>query len=77
MCYIVERNEWIEKLIRFHLNRAFKHKHVFCFCCTIYFLENILFLMISGPASFVENDAGGPIIDASPDVCSYLTGKSA
>jgi len=26
----------------------------------------------AGPAAFVENDAGGPIIDASPQVCRYI-----
>jgi len=31
----------------------------------------------AGPANWVENDAGGPIIDASPQVCSYLTGGSS
>ena len=29
---------------------------------------------VIGPASFVEENAGMPIIDASPDVCEYLTG---
>ena len=27
-----------------------------------------------GPSCFVENDAGGPVLDASPAICSGLTG---
>jgi hypothetical protein len=27
-----------------------------------------------GPSCFVENDAGGPVLDASPYVCRALTG---
>jgi hypothetical protein len=31
----------------------------------------------AGPANWVEEKAGGPIIDASPDVCSHITGGSS
>jgi len=31
----------------------------------------------AGPANWVEQDAGMPIIDASPDVCSYITGAGS
>jgi hypothetical protein len=30
-----------------------------------------------GPSCFVENDAGGPVLDASPYVCQALTGGSS
>ena len=30
-----------------------------------------------GPSCFVEDDAGGPVIDASPAVCQALTGGSS
>ena len=30
-----------------------------------------------GPSCFVENDAGGPVLDASPAVCKELTGGSS
>jgi len=30
-----------------------------------------------GPSCFVENDAGGPVLDASPSVCQALTGGSS
>jgi len=30
-----------------------------------------------GPSCFVENDAGGAVLDASPDVCRDLTGASS
>lgn len=30
-----------------------------------------------GPSCFVENDAGGPVLDASPAVCQKLTGGSS
>jgi len=28
-----------------------------------------------GPSCFVEQRAGGPVLDASPNVCSYFTGS--
>jgi len=31
----------------------------------------------AGPANWVENDAGMPIIDASPAVCQFLMGASS
>jgi len=34
-------------------------------------------VMDAGPANWVEDDAGMPIIDASPAVCSYLFGYSS
>lgn len=30
-----------------------------------------------GPSCFVENDAGGPVLDASPSVCKSLTGHDS
>ncbi len=30
-----------------------------------------------GPSCFVENDAGGPVLDASPAVCQSLTGGTS
>lgn len=30
-----------------------------------------------GPSCFVERDAGGPVLDASPAVCQALTGGSS
>jgi hypothetical protein len=30
-----------------------------------------------GPSCFVENDAGGPVLDASPSVCQAISGHSS
>jgi len=30
-----------------------------------------------GPSCFVERDAGGPVLDASPSVCESLTGHTS
>lgn len=30
-----------------------------------------------GPSCYVEDDAGGPVLDASPAICSLLTGHSS
>ena len=38
---------------------------------------NVRAVVDYGPSCFVEDDAGGPVIDASPAVCQALTGGSS